>query len=262
MADDALARVLAGVPRASWEALARTRVWFGHQSVGGNIMQGVADLASSGAAPIAPPVETRRPGPGVSHALNGQNMRPDLKIQAFAEFVNDEIRGEVDLAFFKFCYVDISLETDVAALFASYQTTMSALASRHPSVRFVHVTCPVTTVSPAWRAALKGLLGKPHRDMAVNAAREAFNQRMRTAYAGREPLFDLAQVESTRADGSRRTFRYAGHEYGALVEGYASDGRHLNVAGRRWAAANLLAELATQAAAIEAGTGRHGRAAR
>lgn len=239
--------LLSQVPSGRWQSLSARRVWFGHQSVGGNIVQGIADLAAEGAAPLTAPVminptDTRVPR-GFSHGENGRNMDPLSKIEAFARFVDETIRGEVDVAFFKFCYIDIDQSTDVAALAAVYRRTLAALAERRPDLRFVHVTCPLTVVTPPWRTRLKRVLGRPEPGFAVNAARERFNRLLREAYLGREPVFDLAMVESTRPDGSRSRFRHAGEEWPALVPDYSHDGRHLNEDGRRWAAAHLLATL-------------------
>ena len=74
--------------------------------------------------------------------------------------------------------------------------------------------------------------------------RERFNELMRTTYADREPVFDLAAVESTRPDGSREVLDVGGSRAYALVSAYASDGSHLNEAGRRRVAEELLVFLA------------------
>jgi hypothetical protein len=249
--------LLSRVPADHWQALASRRTWFGHQSVGGNIAQGVADLAADGVAPIAAPVQVRPTdtalAPGFSHGENGTNTDPQSKLDAFSRFVDGTLRGEVDVAFFKLCYVDITPTTDVAALAGAYQQMMRDLAARHPNVQFVHVTCPITVVTPPWKARLKRVLGRPEPGFAANAARERYNRLIREAYDGREPVFDLAVVESTRPDGSRETFRHAGETWPALVAAYSHDGRHLNRDGRRWAAANLLSLLASLASGARAG---------
>ena len=61
---------------------------------------------------------------------------------------------------------------------------------------------------------------------------------------GKEPLFDLAMVESTYEDGSRYTFSANGHTYYALVPEYTKDGGHLNELGQKVAAEQLLIFLA------------------
>jgi hypothetical protein len=250
--------LLSQVPAERWQALSGRRVWFGHQSVGGNIVQGIADLVAGGAAPIEAPVQVNATDTvlprGFSHGANGQNMDPKSKMEAFARFVGEALHGEVDIAFFKFCYVDIDQSTDVAALAAAYRKTIAALSEQHPRVKFVHVTCPLTAVTPRWRAGLKRMLGRPEPGFEVNRAREQFNRLLREAYRGREAVFDLALLESTQPDGSHSTFRHAGETWPALVPAYSHDGRHLNQDGRRWAAANLLATLTEVAADAGAAT--------
>jgi hypothetical protein len=239
---------LGKVPADAWSALASKRIWFGHQSVGADIMNGVTDLSRERAVPLSEPVETRDPGriakPSIAHALNGENEKPDTKIRAFSEFVSEELHGDVDIAFFKFCYVDIEPETDVKALFSDYQAAMGALKAQYPNVRFVHVTSPLTAVQPGWKVALKRLLGRPQKDYAANARRDDFNRLLLAEYQGKEPVFDLARAESTYPDGSRHEFELDGKRYPALIDGYSYDGKHLDEQGRRWVAAHLLVELA------------------
>ena len=79
-----------------------------------------------------------------------------------------------------------------------------------------------------------------------NATREAFNALVRQTYAGKEPVFDVAALESTHPDGTRETYALDGHDYPALVPAYSDDGGHLNARGQvRLASAfvSLLASL-------------------
>jgi len=66
----------------------------------------------------------------------------------------------------------------------------------------------------------------------------------RAEYAGREPLFDLAAIQSARPGGGRMVFESNGKEYLALAPELTSDGGHLNEQGKRVVAEALLAELA------------------
>ena len=67
---------------------------------------------------------------------------------------------------------------------------------------------------------------------------------MRNAYRGREPVFDLATIESTRPDGRREAIRAGSRSGYALVPAYTSDNSHLNEQGRRRVAEELLVFLA------------------
>ena len=59
-------------------------------------------------------------------------------------------------------------------------------------------------------------------------------------YGGKEPIFDLAQIESTYPDGTRATFDWQGQTYERMIPEYGSDGRHLNESGRQRVAENLI----------------------
>jgi lysophospholipase L1-like esterase len=63
---------------------------------------------------------------------------------------------------------------------------------------------------------------------------------LRKNYEGKEPVFDLARIESTRPDGTRETFTQDGKTYYALVPAYTKDGGHLNKLGRKKVAEQLL----------------------
>jgi lysophospholipase L1-like esterase len=72
-------------------------------------------------------------------------------------------------------------------------------------------------------------LGRRSPRIADNARRELFNDRLRAEYGGREPVFDLAAIESGGV-GPR-----------SLRADYTEDGGHLNALGRRDVATALLA---------------------
>ena len=75
--------------------------------------------------------------------------------------------------------------------------------------------------------------------------RHRYNQLLRAKFAGQPGvLFDLAAVESTRADGTPLWFEVSGAKVPMLVAEFSDDGQHLNVTGRRRAADALLEFLA------------------
>jgi len=67
---------------------------------------------------------------------------------------------------------------------------------------------------------------------------------LRKEYLGKEPLFDIAQAESTRPDGTRSTFTNNGTTYYSLVSEYTDDDGHLNELGQQAVAQDLLILLA------------------
>jgi hypothetical protein len=234
------------VPDSAWTRLGTRRIWFGHQSVGGNIMDGVAELVRSEPKLGLRVLEGPTPdgSPAFTHGLVGRNGDPGLKTDDFARALEAGAGSHLDVAFHKYCYVDIVDTTDVERVFAHYRDTMARLRGEFPRITFVHVTTPLVRVQDGPRAMLKKLLGQAPARYTSNFRRQRYNELLRKEYAGREPLFDLAAVESTRPDGSRETITLAGRTAYALCPVYSSDGSHLNETGRRRAAEHLLALLA------------------
>lgn len=240
--------VVATVDDGQLAVVDRTRVFFGHQSVGENILGGVeAIYARQGL--VAPPIEENgaRPGPAggfISHAYIGANEQPRLKIDDFARTLRGGLGDRVDVALMKFCFLDISTRTDVDALFAHYRDTIAALQRDYPAIAFVHVTVPLTTDSGI-KNRIKIMFGGSDRyGQGENVARHRYNELLRRHY-GEDRVFDLAAIESTTPDGGRQEFRYRDQPYYALHTGYASDLGHLNAEGSEIAARAFLQAVAT-----------------
>lgn len=236
---------LGEVQDSAWTALAATRIYFGHQSVGDNIMQGVSDLVAADPK-LGLRVLTAAPadsGGAFVHGMIGRNGEPALKTDDFARIVAAGEAGPVQIAIHKYCYADIIDTTDAEAVFRHYREAMQRLRAERPGVTFVHVTSPVVRVQSGPRATLKRLMGQAPGRYASNFKREVFNELMRKEYGGREPLFDLAAAESTRPDGTREVITLGGKKAYALYPGYTDDGSHLNEAGRRRVAEELLVML-------------------
>lgn len=222
------------------------RIFFGHHSVGKNVLEGVAAISAEAGVPIEilPLGERRSGGEGrIEHARIAENKKPYAKVDAFVEKVEDAGGETPQIALMKFCYVDFDPDTDVDDLFRHYQQTMSNIQARHPEVALMHVTVPLMARPTGLKVQIDRLLGRLVWRDAANLKRSAFNEKLRAAYAS-EPIFDVAAVESTRPDGSRESFRYQGQDGHALWQGYTSDGGHLNPLGQRVAARALIRELA------------------
>jgi hypothetical protein len=109
----------------------------------------------------------------------------------------------------------------------------------------VHSTVPLTAdQQPAsFKDSVKNTLRKlAGRD--PNVKRNRFNQLLKQTYGGKDPIFDIAEIESTHSDGSRSYFSRAGQKIYTLAPEFTEDGGHLNEAGRRRGAQQLLALLA------------------
>ena len=231
--------------RGDLEALRRRTVLFGHQSVGNDLLAGLADLAAEAELPlrVTPLVGAGElPAGTLGHALVPENGQPLRKLEAFERLLGPG-PAPVEVALLKLCYVDVTEGTDVQALFERYRDTLAALRARHPATTFVRVTVPLTAVPTGPKAFLKRLLGRD-RHAPDDARREEFNALVRGAWRGPEPLFDLARIESTWPDGRPETFDVGGWSGPALVPAYTDDGGHLNATGRRRAARELVRILA------------------
>lgn len=230
------------------EAVARKRMFFGHQSVGYNILQGVSEIAGQYPAAGLRIADSGDADlfrtPVLAHVAIGQNSDPESKIIDFATRMRAGIGGRADVAGFKFCYVDFGAGADTARVFELYRRTMAELGSEFPRTRFVHLTVPLKATSDGWKKSIKSLLGRPHPFIADNVRREEFNALMRREYSSRQPLFDLAAVEATAPDGQLSFDKFNGRKIPSLVNEYTYDSGHLNEYGRRVVAERFIAWLA------------------
>lgn len=232
------------VPARVWQNLSQKKIFFGHQSVGFNIIDGIKDIMKENPQIKLNILETINPSdlnsPAFTHSPVGENMNPKSKSDAFAELMNDGFGDNTDIAFLKFCYIDFALGTNVDELFTTYESTMSLLRTKYPQVVFIHITVPLTTPQRGLKALIKKTIGKPVSGYEENIRREEFNEKLRKHYAGKEPVFDLALIESTTETGSRVTFTHKGKTGYSLAPEYTNDGGHLNERGRKIVAEQLL----------------------
>ena len=238
------------VPLSAWKQLASKKIYFGHQSVGANIIEGVKELIKENRqinlnVTRMIPSEFTLQTSGFAHSEIGKNGDPHSKVEEFVKILEARGDAEADLAFFKFCYADFDHATDVNRVFEYYRTTMSRLKRLHPSTTFVYVTVPLVSMQEGFKDWAKSILGRSMKDPYANVKRNQFNDLLRTEFGGKELIFDLAGIESTFPDGRRAAFTNAGKTYYVLVPDYTNDGGHLNEAGRRIVAEQFLVFLAT-----------------
>jgi hypothetical protein len=234
--------------RQTVSRLEATRIFFGHQSVGQNVIEGVAELFREHDYTGVRVVEvdgalTFEPGT-LAHAKIGVNGDPSSKISDFERYLDSGIGARADVAFFKMCYLDIEESTDVKRVLRDYTAAVDRIKARYPDLRIIHVTVPLQIVQTGPKAWIKQALSRSPGGYAANARRNDYNALLRTHYAGKEPLLDLATVEATSADGRLNTYDYRGNRLLALAPQNAADPGHLNGRGRRSAAEQLLALLA------------------
>lgn len=228
-----------------WPALARQRVFFGHQSVGGNILDGIRALAKRDNAALPIAEDRSRTSPtGITHFMVGVNGDARSKIDDFRKVVDSGAAHGADVAMMKLCYVDITAGTDAVAVARHYIGVLDDLATRHPSTRFVAVTAPLTRLQTGPRAWVKRMLGRLPAGYHDNARRADFNQLLRQHYAGTGRLFDLAQLEATGL-GVHHTVVVDGTRVDVMDPSLTPDDGHLNEAGQRIVGAAFLQFLGT-----------------
>lgn len=224
-------------------------IYFGHQSVGNNIVHGLESILKTTPdinLSILEAQELDKISTGVfAHSRVGENFNPKAKDNDFTNIINMlSSKVNLDCAFYKYCYIDIRSDTDIYELFSHYNENYQRLRKLHPEITFIHITTPITVVQKGLRAWVKKIIGRPIGGYADNIKRNDFNDLMRSEYYETELVFDLARLESTHQNGNRELFRSGNARYEALVPEYASDGRHLNLSGSEYIARELLNYLA------------------
>ncbi len=196
-------------------------IYFGHNSVGANILDGLRDLRSD---------------LNVVDFYIGKNHKPITKILAFQHAIlKAKLDGkQVDVAMMKLCYVDIPNGIVLDDVFNEYVKTMSELSKAFPDIKFVHMTTPLTTENVSLKLKAKRLvkkaIGREGYNIFANEQREVYNSRLKELY-GSENVFDLAAVESNG---------HMEYDVPALHPDYTYDGGHLNEKGRQEVAYALI----------------------
>lgn len=224
--------------------VAELRVFFGHRSVGKNILDAVPAAYTAAGLPVPAIVDIGEAsalpgeGPMIADTRIGENGDPLGKLGNFDARLRAGLADQLDVAVLKFCYEDVTDETDVPALFERYRVTLAALEAQYPEVTFVHMTSPLRTEPTDLKWRVKELIRRPND----NAARERYNALMRAEY-GDALLLDLALIEATAPDGSLTTVPHAGRQHLALAPANAKDPGHLNATGSLAVATRLLGLL-------------------
>lgn len=235
------------VPISAWNEFGKCKIIFGHQSVGENIIDGVRDIIHDRSDIKLNIVGTENNDDtktgGIAHFKIGENTKPLTKINEFSDIVNNAWGGKADVALFKFCYVDFNKNTNVDSIFKQYQDTITRLKNKYPDMVFIHATVPLVEMQKGLKAWIKKIIGRSDDNAESNMIRNQYNDLLRQSYFNNEPVFDIAELESTYPDGRRESFVVNGKEYFALAPVYTDDGGHLNQIGRKHIAEQFLLVL-------------------
>lgn len=236
-------------PESAWQRLSQKKIYFAHQSVGNNIIDGINKIMKDNNAVKINIVETENikilNKPVLAHYSNiGTNGDPDSKIKAFKDNIHEGIGNKVDIASLKFCFWDIRRQTDIKKVFNDYKETVSALKMQYPKTKFIHFTVPLMSYPNGIKTKIKRALNMIIEADIDNIKRNELNELILKEYSGKEPVFDIAMVESTLPDGSRAVFTNSGKNYYYLAAEYTNDGGHLNEEAKKIVAEQLLILLA------------------
>ena len=199
---------------------------FAHHSVGKNILDGLHDIATEANIKInfvSIQYKMSKDKQYFADFYPGKNEQPKTKVDDFVSKI-EEISSEYkpDIAFMKFCYIDILQDTNVEAVFAHYQKNILMLKKKKPDITFIHFTAPLRSGADI-----------------NNVKRGRFNELLTKTFESAR-VFDLAKIESTRLDGSREEFLYNGKRYYSMSPEYTTDAGHLNKFGRRIVATEMI----------------------
>jgi hypothetical protein len=225
-----------------WQILGQRRIVFGHQSVGTNMLSGVAELAKQSGVNLPVTVlQNTTVTPGISHFKIGQNDDPYSKTKDFERAFDSGMAKDADIALMKLCYIDFKNNTDAMKLASDYSESLERLRKKYPNTIFIAVTTPLTTVQGGPKAVIKRLLGKTPSGYSENARRKEFNDYLRERYNKTGLLFDLAKLENNGAG----PYTYKDRPIEVLNPALTDDGGHLNSAGQQYIAAAFLKFLTT-----------------
>ena len=232
-------------------SISSSKIYFGHQSVGANILSGVEDIIAlsnhNNIHIINLHHTSEQPESYLAHSYIGKNADSKSKCSDFAETVNKFFPKGLDFAMLKFCFVDIRRENNPREIFELYKATIDSLKLKYPNTTFIHFTVPLTSHNVNFylkmRRLIKKIVGRRDYSPLDNVKRQEYNNLIREHYKD-EPIFDISKIESTYPDGGREFFEYEGKEYESLIFDYSTDAGHLNKIGQHRAALELINVLA------------------
>ncbi len=211
------------LPQCVMDGIGTQRWFFTHASVGGNLLEGLDDLATANPARFQlatagvgydgahlradpPPLPTVA---GTVYECGRGNPGWEDKFTIFDNSVRlaGWRQGAVDAVMDKLCYIDPNANV------TTYLAMMDALAMAYPTTALVLTTMPLTVDEDG-----------------DNVLRNLYNQAVRAHAASTGALlYDIADMEAHDPDGVEHTFVYGGQTYQKLFAGYTGDGGHLDL---------------------------------
>ncbi len=240
MADNKVASI-DSLDNVNWEKINSATIFFGHKSVGSNLVDGLAMVKEKYpqfSLPIHDLGQQFNGSPGLYQKMIGENRDVESKMNDF--FANEgKFSTDGSVVGMKFCYIDITRDTNVDAMFEDYRGRIAAYQRENPDKRIIHFTAPLTSDATGIKSRIKQLLGKRVRGHGDNLQKQRYNELLLKEY-GEHAVFDIAKFESTLAGGARVSGRIDGETYYAMSPGYTIDGGHLNDYGKEYIATEFV----------------------
>src|ERR1035437_5261886 len=226
--------------------ISQKNIYFGHRSVGENIISGINKIISKGRHKEIVIKElnsnSKIDGNYFFHSNIGKNGDPKSKFKEFIDIVNDLSNKNLEIAMIKLCFVDITRKTNINEVFQSYVAMIDSLQNKHPNLTFIHFTVPLKS-KPSWINSIKDFIkNRNQNDQQDNINRNNYNELLLTKYP-QKYIFDLAEFESSYPNGKRESIMVNGKLYYSLIKDYTDDGGHLNDMGQQVIASELINKL-------------------
>ena len=222
----------------SIKKISEKKIYFGHMSVGYEIVNGLAEICKEHPEIDLNIIETKNPddfsGPVFAHSRIGNNRDPKSKVDDFVNTLDNGLGDILDIAFFKYCFVDVERNTDIEIVLNDYKEAVVKIKNRYPDLKLIHFTVPLRVKPDDLKGKINKIIGRDH-----NINRNRINNMIRNTYPDSE-IFDLAKIQSTYPDNERCKY---GRDVYVLVPEYTYDGGHLNDKGAEIVAEQLLLKL-------------------
>jgi len=228
------------------EIIGKKNIYFGHRSVGENIIEGLKKINSASGQNYLIINELKDnitfEGNYFVHSNIGHNGDPQSKFEEFTKNVNYLADKNLNIAMMKLCFVDITSNTDIDNVFKSYIAMIDSIKKKYPDLTIIHFTVPLKSKS-SWIDNIKDKIkDRNNNDQKDNLVRNRYNKLLFSKYS-KEDIFDLAGIESTYANGKREAIVVNGKPCYFLIKDYTEDGGHLNGLGKQLVAEKLINKI-------------------
>ncbi len=241
------------VPIEYWQNLATKKIFFGHQTIGADILDGIRKIDAECDFINLHIVEVNETtfgsGPVFLHAFIGRCPDALSKFRDFEKSMDRLADNNIDIAFMKLCHADIKYEYDIDRIFNAYEKTIDELKARCPQTLFLHITVPLCSKPKGERIIRETVKFFAFRPgiWDDNQRRLQYNARLIEVFGSTDPVFDLAAAESTDSQGLRHYVEKNGEKIFLLAPEYDIDIGGLNETGKRKIAEQFLIFLANAA---------------